>query len=304
MNKSFDDSSFITLRAPIDLLSRPLYQSTINLGDSKLSEVLTQYHFDEPYACGLSTCRTPHQEGFLVLTDDGVETNIGGICGRRIFGDDFAIKANLQAQRARLKYQTETLQEVRNNKTSLISRIADLLDRPYGIKWSEHTLKDFKEAIGHTVFSKLRDKARRNDPVVERTRAATQDERDRYQVANFGGKPLQFITEKVGDISGLDFLNHDCLRALIELKDKLHALDYLDVKALPSKTRKDWVDWAGGIERTFSICEGANASALRFFTQENFKLLPALSDDKKIKEHLSNVRWSRSEMQVTAKKSK
>lgn len=124
MDGSIDDFSLLVdLRSPSDLAQRPRYRPSLDPKQSKLVEVLAPYHFDEPYPCGLSSCHTPHKTGYLVVTGDNRETNIGGVCGKHIFGDEFAIKANLQRQRADLKYQLDTLQGIRGETDRHLARI-------------------------------------------------------------------------------------------------------------------------------------------------------------------------------------
>ena len=122
------------------------------------------------------------------------ETNVGGICGRRIFGESFTIKANLQEKRAQLKHQLDILEHVREQKVSSLARIAEQLNRPAGVKWSEATLRNLKEAFDPYIFKVLREKARRGKNIVEVTRDATKEERDRHRVANPSARPLQFVT--------------------------------------------------------------------------------------------------------------
>lgn len=302
MNRQLDDFSLlVTVNSHEDLILRPQYEPQIDLKHSKLAEVLAPYHFAEPYPCGLSTCRTPHQSGFLVVTVDGKETNVGGICGRKIFGDEFAIKADLQDRRAQLKRQLEKLQNVRDSKVVLLGRIAAQLNRPMGVKWAESTFRDFKAAVGQAVFKVLREKARRNESVVELTREANKEERDRHRIANPSAKPLQFVSEKVGDLTGLDFLNFDPVRTLTELKDKLHSLDAIDPKALSPRVRKEWVDWTNNIERTFESIEDVLTAALRFFTSENLKIISALGSTPQEQSRLTKIRWSSAEMRLIYK---
>jgi hypothetical protein len=125
----------------------------------------------------------------------------------------------------------------------------------------------------------------------------TQEEKDRHEVAG-GGKPLQFISEKLGDLSGLDFLNSHPERDLTDLKNKLYELDAVNARNLSAKARKDWVDWTGSIERVFETAEEALANALRFFTQTNFLLVSMLGKDAKEQERLSQMRWSEAERRV------
>lgn len=296
-----DFSLLVTLKSPEDLLLRPLYHSQLNPEHSKLAEVLAPYHFDKPYPCGLSSCRTPHQSGYLVVTEDEKETNIGGICGRRIFGEDFSIKANLQEKRFRLKHQLDTLQRVRNQRDELLQRIGALFNADIGVKWAEASRRAFKDAVGHDIYKKLQEKARRNESGVEHVRSSTQEERERHRAANPTGKPLQFVTEKLGDLIGLDFLNHYPEKLLTDIKDKVYGLETLDAKALSPKARKEWVDWATGIERRLEEIERILTDAVRFFAQSNFALIVALGRDKKEQQKLTSVRWSASERRVVTR---
>jgi len=162
-------------------------------------------------------------------------------------------------------------------------------------------LRNLKEAFGPYIFKVLREKARRGENIVEVTRDATKEERDRHRVANPSARPLQFVTEKVGNLTGLDMLNHDPLRVLTCLKDKLHELDNLDAKKLSPRARKEWLDWAGGIERTFEEVEGVLADALRFYTRENLKIMIGLGSTPQDQMRLAMIQWSNSEMRLIYK---
>ncbi|MBK4738674.1 hypothetical protein [Noviherbaspirillum pedocola] len=176
-----DFSTLVSIKTPDDLLQRPLYHERINITQSKLAEVLAPYRFKDPYPCGISDCRTLHQRGFLVRTEDDKETNIGKDCGVSYFGQDFKIKAYLQEQRATLKAQIDVLDGVRHRQPELMHRIADLFNRPFGVKWAESTLRGFKDAVGHVIYRQVRDRAARSEVVVESTREATAEERQRQQ---------------------------------------------------------------------------------------------------------------------------
>lgn len=70
------------------ITSRPNYVDKIIKGDHKLEEIIGYYQFKEKLHCGLKGCNQPHQKGFLVRTDKGIETHIGNVCG----GGEFGIK--------------------------------------------------------------------------------------------------------------------------------------------------------------------------------------------------------------------
>lgn len=278
MAASLDDFSLLVeLKGPSDLTRRPAYHSPLDATDSKLAEVLAPYDFAEPYPCGLASCRQPHQHGFLVVTVDKVETNVGKDCGRRIFGEDFAIKANLQAARASRKRQLDTLQGVLDRKEELLGRISELYDRKTGTRWASAELRKLKENP-LLVFpsKKLYAMAVRGETAVVDAREATKEEKAQHRAFNPSAKPLEYMEETVGHLQGLKFLAANPHDAATVLKDKLYELTSTDVKALPARKLREWVDWASGIEREFDDIEDTLANALRFFADDNVRLLYAL----------------------------
>lgn len=268
-----DFSLLVDLKGPSDLQRRPAYQSCLDASGEQLAEVLAPYHFKEQYPCGLASCRQPHQWGFLVITANGIETNIGQVCGKNIFGDDFEIKANLQKKRADRKFQFEKLQKIRDDKDDYLTRIAELYDRRTGVKWADSSLRELKNTIGRHTSLKLHKMATRGETAIEDVREATHEERERHKAMNSAAKPLEYVSEKIGDLQGLGFLNSDPREALTDLKDKLHDLNVTDVKELNAKKLKVWVDWANNIERSFEAIEENLAEAVRFFSANNTQLI-------------------------------
>ena len=285
MSASLDDFSLLVdLKGPADLTCRPAYHSPLDATDSKLAEVLAPYDFAKPYPCGLASCRQPHQHGFLVVTVDKVETNVGKDCGRRIFGEDFAIKANLQAARASRKRQLDTLQGVLDHKEELLGRISELYDRKTGTRWANAELRSLKERpLLHFPANKLYAMASRGETAVIDVREATKEEKAQHRAFNPGAKPLKYMEETVGHLQGLKFLATNPHDAATALKDKLYELASTDLKTLSAKKLQDWVEWANGIERKFDDIEDTLANALRFFSAENIGLLHALAaiEDRK-----------------------
>jgi hypothetical protein len=279
MAASLDDFSLLVdLKGPFDLTRRPAYRSPLNATDSKLAEVLAPYDFAEPYPCGLASCRQPHQHGFLVVTVDKVETNVGKDCGRRIFGEDFAIKANLQAARASRKRQLDTLQGALERKEELLSRISELYDRKTGTRWVNTRLRELRESPSFTFpAKKLYAMATRGETAVVDVREATKEEKAQHRAFNPGAKPLEYTEETVGHLQGLKFLVSNPHDTATTLKNKLYELEGIDAKSLSPRKRQEWVEWANGIEREFDDIEDSLDSALRFFADDNVRLLYALA---------------------------
>lgn len=130
------------------------------------------------------------------------------------------------------------------------------------------------KAMSPKVFIQIRDKARRGETSVEKVRPATANERELHRQSNPSGWPLQFVSEKIGDLAGLGFLNAYPTAILTSLKDKLFELGALDGKALTAGPQKAWVDWAGSIQLTFDGFESNLTDALLFFRNRIFNFLP------------------------------
>jgi hypothetical protein len=280
MAASLDDFSLLVeLKGPSDLTRRPAYRSPLDATDSKLAEVLAPYDFAEPYPCGLASCRQPHQHGFLVVTIDKLETNVGKDCGRRIFGKDFTVKANLQVARASRKRRLDTLQGILDRKDELFSRISELYDRKTGTRWANAELRKLKEnPLLAFPSKKLYAMAVRGETAVVDVREATKEEKAQHRAFNPSAKPLEYMEEAVGHLQGLKFLVTNPHDAATELKDKLYELEGTDTKVLSAKKLQEWVEWANGIEREFNDIEDTLANALRFFADDNVRLLYALAE--------------------------
>lgn len=71
-----------------ELLSRPNFQVPFE-GEFKLSKVIGMYEAPTSIHCGLVSCNQAHNKGLIIVNDNGMETNVGHVCGIKRFGVDF-----------------------------------------------------------------------------------------------------------------------------------------------------------------------------------------------------------------------
>src|SRR3546814_995823 len=90
------EKGFVRIESWDDIESRPGFAKDIDPRSVKLKAIIGSYTFSDYIPCGLSTCHQPHGNGFLVVTVDGRETNIGRICGKRHFSRSEADTSELQ----------------------------------------------------------------------------------------------------------------------------------------------------------------------------------------------------------------
>ncbi|HHF0702221.1 TPA: hypothetical protein ACPIBI_004804 [Pseudomonas aeruginosa] len=79
----------LEIKSPEDFVDRPDYREVLDFGEKsgrELLEILGAYIFPDTKSvkCGIRNCRTPHRRGYLISTTDGLETNIGNVCGKNI----------------------------------------------------------------------------------------------------------------------------------------------------------------------------------------------------------------------------
>ncbi|MBJ2130606.1 hypothetical protein JC525_16885 [Alteromonas sp. IB21] len=78
-----------------EMYDRPRFEQEVNPEDVEITRIISNYDMGEKGRCGLSTCKTPHNKGYLVLCKRKqgsilpIETNIGHVCGKNIFGHSF-----------------------------------------------------------------------------------------------------------------------------------------------------------------------------------------------------------------------
>jgi hypothetical protein len=71
------------------IMERAGFTDDLDPKQHELKAIIGRYAFRDKLRCGLSSCHTPHNRGYIVVTKSGLETNIGKDCGKTHFGVDF-----------------------------------------------------------------------------------------------------------------------------------------------------------------------------------------------------------------------
>jgi hypothetical protein len=118
-----------------DIQSRPGFSGNLNPEFQQLEAIIGKYHFRDRIRCGQSNCHTPHVKGYIVVTKDGCETNLGKDCGRKYFGIDFdTLSAKFDRDVTEKKHRDKLwvfvskLDEVKH-------KISEIREQPNGAKW-------------------------------------------------------------------------------------------------------------------------------------------------------------------------
>lgn len=196
---------------------REAFQAPINPQDHKLTAVLANYSFTQKAPCGLSTCRTAHHYGFLVRTASGLETNIGNVCGRLYFGDDFVTAESLHRNQVARRDALRTLADLRQHQATIEARISSLISGPFGIKWVRRLTKFLQVRLGADGLRLMARRVRSQDYKVQDVSELTETE-IQAAMARTGRKrdDVRYKTEAVGTLIPMPWHTYDFKAILID----------------------------------------------------------------------------------------
>lgn len=274
-----DSSVFI---APIDppksideLRERPQFVAPLDHKQHKLTEVLAAYSFGTKIPCGLSTCQQRHFHGLLVKTASGHETNIGHVCGKVYFGEDFVIAHSKYNKSVERRDALERLKQLKEVGPAVLRKVAEMTDAPFGVHWVWSLSKAIEGRIGTEALNHLKLRARREDYKVTRTKELSSVELD-MAVENTGKRrdELRYVHEVLGQLQPMRWLNYDFRATLIDgISVPLRALDNLSGELLDTKSLQKGLKVVTGYENRLEEARSVLEQAKQVFSPANLVLL-------------------------------
>lgn len=275
------DQDLVVIDTYEDLLARPAFEASLAFhpkADRRFGSVLAPYCFLERVHCGIESCHTPHLSGYLISTSDGLETAIGSHCGKKHFGMQFT----------RERKRVDQAIARRRRIDAVMDMIADM---PRLITVIESLEKDYRElqelklrlmgAIGTDVFSALKLRASRDNPVIEKEVSMTKAEADIFfetsnRKANDGlGWPTK--TVYLATFDGLLFIKarfKDMLVTnLCQPMRELSKTRASDVDMMKPRELNELAKWVGEVPQGIHQAREVVAAGWRFFTADNIQKL-------------------------------
>lgn len=273
-----------------EVQARDAYLFNVNPFDHKLKELIGYYQFKDKVPCGLTSCHTPHNKGYLAITETGIETNIGSHCGKTYFEADFDALRKTFEQRREINSRNQRLNEFLASASSLRQRVQEIWQRPTGGKWLHESLKEFLRVYPERIKREVRSRAFRGPVVVHARRRATA--RERQVAEEVDGNPnLKIVSVAVGQLRGLDAFMHDVQELLkTDVLGLIQELEECDPSIGASK-RNEFVRRVADVEAKFETAEAAVAAGRKFFQPENLRLLQLLTTDDKAQAAVARIVW-------------
>lgn len=264
-----------------DLLNRPKFAPSLPFhpkGDRRFGAVIAPYRFLDRANCGIESCRTPHLHGYLITTSDGLETGIGSHCGRKHFGVKFTRERQRVEQAIERRRRIDTVMAMVKNMPQMIA-VIEGLERDY------RELQELKVrlmgAVGTGIFSTLKLRADRDDPVIERSVPMTPAEAEVFfetsnRRANDGkGWPHKQVP--VATLEGLQFIKARFKDMLVTnlcqpMRD-LSRIKPADIEAMKPRLLSETAKWVGQVPQDIIKAQDVVAAGRRFFKAENLEKL-------------------------------
>jgi len=229
-----------------DVLSRPGFTTDIDPNEVELKNIIGRYQFKEHVTCGLLNCHQPHGRGYLVVTVDGRETNIGNICGKKHFSVDFENMRKTFDRDFKSKERRENITRFKNQLQSYNDQVDNLRNGLGGATWIyERTqpLKDRSKGLPESVLNVIKNLVKAGGHDLVKERDATKEE---LEILKEAGNSNRIITEKVGTLEGIEALYSEnnlrtvLVHSVIDVikKAQVSEVDQLNEKELATLSKK------------------------------------------------------------------
>ena len=245
------------------ITSRPRYRKTLDHAQHALKRIVGQYDFPPSLAwpCGLQSCRTPHQTGFVVETTDGYETNIGHICGKNHFGAAAWERTRSEYKKNRDDQErAQWLAAMFEKKDALLSDVARLTT----------SITAAKKRIDGILENMAK------DPNLERAFSNA----IKAQVVEVY-RPTTDTSEVIGRLAGteaaeIDFLTKALRNLTSRAMTRLRWLDREELELLDAKGRKERQAELAHVRAAINQGQHSLVSASKFLAPHNLQLLGQL----------------------------
>lgn len=257
------------------------YAGDIDPARVTLVKPIGVYRFREKIPCGLKNCHTPHLKGLVVLTSEGTAVNIGNICGRNHFGDQFAVLMQMAVRFEQRRFHISKVRELKSVAARYQAEMDALMNSEMGAAWCNRALRRLSDVLPSEALDALKDMARRGESSVYEETTIKGEEA--WLTRQLGARSSQGLTSSEtvrrdykGQLGGLVVWSEDPGRSLYLLQQELNDFLKIDPINCRSKELRRAADFAATIASRIMRVKEQLTAGLRFFTPETFSRLKYL----------------------------
>ena len=271
---SEDGKSLVKIETWDDVIERPGYVEKIDAGKVKLKAIIGRYHVEPKKPCGILSCGTAHNMGYLVVCEGGIETNIGNKCGKNIFGVDFQTLEKTFTKDTNAQRFRERIAEFINQIGPIEQEAKFLLDGENQGEWCyqnmhAHMSRYFDEKTSDALL-------RRSSLGENRVFQEVALQGKELEAAIESGSKSRFQAKAIATISGIGAVrDYKKLRSIlrIDLGEELQTFKALDPDQLNYDELKRWNSWANRAENKLRDAKNIIADCQRFLVESNIQTI-------------------------------
>jgi hypothetical protein len=277
------DKEIVRVDSWSDITDRAGFNGNLNPAEHTLVSIIGRYAFKDYVPCGLSNCHTPHGKGYIVVTKDGRETNIGKDCGRTYFGVDFETLSNKFDRDMTEKENREKLWNFYFRCEEVAEHVTTIRTEAYGANWvykQLNALQNIRE-VPAPVVRRIAAMAKVRDQNVTYEREATEVEIEQLEQAQ--GRRLMrphYVSIPIGKLEGLEalFPENNLKVLLIDgVSERIKELNAANIDTLTFEQLRKWARWLGELDEVLERAARAVRSGRALLTQENLLKLSEAS---------------------------
>ncbi|MCY1280796.1 hypothetical protein D9M68_343520 [compost metagenome] len=275
------DQNFEVIGTYDDLLERPAFRESLPFhpkATRRFGAVVAPYRFLEKIRCGIESCHTPHLVGYLITTSDGLETAIGGHCGKTHFGVTFTRERQRVDQAIARQRRIDAVMALIDDLPRLLV-VIEALEKDY--KDLQSKKERLMGAIGTDLFSALRERANREQSAITKEVPMTKAEADIYfETSNRkakDGKGWPTKSVHLATLEGLSFIKarfKDML--VVNLINPIRDLSKIcpsDVDAMKRRELTTMAKWVGEVPQGITKAQAVIEAGHKFFAAQNIEKL-------------------------------
>lgn len=262
-----------------DLLQRPGFTVNLDPKQHELKSVIGRYIFSDMVKCGLSNCQTPHARGYIVVTKNGLETNIGKDCGKKYFALDFDHLAKQFDTDLAAYENRDLLWSFSFRIEDLEAKISALRAEDKGADWVNRNSSALVNPgkLPLAVTRQINSLVKQKSGKFTRDRVASSHEAEEIEAR--AGRKLErplYVTEFEGNLRGIESLYpENNLRQLlmVEILDELKAFKGVNIDMLTNSQLVKWKKWATSVDVIMDRAIESVEHGRRLLTKENLAQL-------------------------------
>ncbi|KTC22481.1 hypothetical protein AO392_18735 [Pseudomonas putida] len=281
-----------------DLKERENYREFLDFGENsgrELLDILGDYAFPDTkmIQCGIQGCRTPHMRGFLVLTTDGLETNIGNVCGKKHLGESFKVKKAIFFQKQNEIRNVSLILDLKEKIELIRPKLEDLHVRANTVVKLKMICNKAHVQLARLIVERAKlDKPALTKPVpMSKAEAkglhfheAKEDERgevEPFEKWFDRRRPTKVV--QVASLEGLLFWRFDLHQIFRQdVLNKVSELNRLDDQSLSESSslfKREFARWGQGLDHKLATIEEVVKAGERFFALVNIESLILLEPE-------------------------